>query len=139
MGPFAETVAKTSRLAGQKILVPGNHDRVHPVYRGSEAKKAEWADMYEAAGWTIAPLQIELELRDGTMIDLCHFPRTGDSHGEDRYVEQRPAPSDRWLIHGHVHEAWKINAAQREINVGVDVQGFCPVSLAEVAEMIKTA
>lgn len=37
--------------------------------------------------------------------------------------------------HGHVHERWACNG--RMVNVGVDVTGFRPVSLDEVAAVIR--
>ena len=41
-----------------------------------------------------------------------------------------------YILCGHVHEKWKIN--QKNINVGVDVWDFKPVSIDEIIEFIKT-
>lgn len=56
-----------------------------------------------------------------------HYPYAGDSQdGPDRYTERRPADEGGWLLHGHVHHQWRVNG--RQINVGVDVWDFAPVS-----------
>lgn len=136
LGPFKESVEKTSRLHGAKVLIPGNHDRVHPVYRQSTVARTGAERLYQDAGWAIMQLQEELELADGTLVDLCHFPRSGDSHGQDRHVEYRPADTGRWLLHGHVHEQWRVR--DRQINVGVDVWNFTPVSEDQVIDLIHS-
>ena len=134
MGPFIPSVAKSSRLNGNKLLVPGNHDRVHPVYRQTPTARAAAAQVYADAGWQILGLQEGLELANGAHVELCHFPRAGDSHQDDRHVEYRPALSDAWLVHGHVHGQWKVR--DRQVNVGVDVWEFAPVSEDELISVI---
>lgn len=56
----------------------------------------------------------------------CHLPYQGDSHDDRRFVGQRPADAGLVLLHGHVHERWKVNG--RQVNVGVDVWDYRPVS-----------
>lgn len=74
---------------------------------------------------------------------VSHFPYVGESREgyADRYVDYRPKPPKRglrsWLLCGHVHDQWAIDAAQRQLNVGVDVWDFSPVEAAEVAALIK--
>lgn len=74
---------------------------------------------------------------------VSHFPYTGESRPNyaDRYVEYRPRPPKRdvapWLLHGHVHTAWAIDAAMHQINVGVDVWDFAPVGADELAALIE--
>jgi calcineurin-like phosphoesterase family protein len=65
----------------------------------------------------------------------CHFPYRGDSHDQDRYVEHRPVDEGAWLLHGHVHERWRV--LDRMINVGVDVWDYRPVSEATLADLIR--
>lgn len=134
LGDFAKSIERTKRLMGMKILIPGNHDRVHHRYKGSDAKKAEWRRMYDEAGFIITNEYLPRHLSgNGLEIDLCHFPFVGDSHESDRYVDERPADRGQILWHGHVHESWKQNG--RQINVGVDVWDFYPVAEEELIEM----
>lgn len=136
LGTFTESMQLAARLQGEKFLVPGNHDRVSSLYRGSDAKKSEWQAAYRDAGFTVVPEQLAMTLRDGTRVLMCHFPYEGDSHGEDRYVEARPKDKGNWLLHGHVHEQWKVRG--RMINVGVDVWDFTPVSEEEILKVIDS-
>lgn len=132
MGKIVDSMALVAQLKGNKVLIPGNHDRVHPCYSQSAAKGEQMRRMYEDAGLTIAPLEVEFFTEGSTLQKnplpwkLCHFPASGDSHDEDRYVEYRPTVDEgQWLIHGHVHNEWRIK--DRHVNVGVDVWNFYPV------------
>jgi calcineurin-like phosphoesterase family protein len=69
-----------------------------------------------------------------TPVTLCHYPYQGDSHSDDRFTSMRPVDNGDWLLHGHVHDEWKING--RMINVGVDVWDFTPVSLDEIEALV---
>jgi calcineurin-like phosphoesterase family protein len=51
-----------------------------------------------------------------------------------KYMDFRPKDKDLWLLHGHVHEKWKIR--DRMINVGVDVWDFFPVSIIEIEKIL---
>ena len=64
-----------------------------------------------------------------------HFPYEGDSHDEDRFTRWRPVDDGAWLLHGHVHTSWQVNG--RQINVGVDVWDYAPVSEAALAALIE--
>jgi calcineurin-like phosphoesterase family protein len=131
LGRISDTLPLVGLLNGTKILVAGNHDRCWAGHRkGSEA----WTYRYLAAGFS--------EVRQGA-VDLsvgghhalaCHFPYSGDSHDHDRYGEARPIDRGTWLLHGHVHERWRVR--QRMINVGVDAWGQAPVSEAQLAALI---
>ena len=131
MGRIDETLPVAGVLNGRKVLLAGNHDRCwHGHKKGVEAA----TDRYLAAGFD--------EIRQGT-IDLavggvpvvaCHFPYRGDSHDHDRHVAHRPVDAGAWLLHGHVHERWKVR--DRMINVGVDVWDFAPVAEHTLAELL---
>lgn len=107
MGRRERIAQVRAQLQGRIILVKGNHDR---------SKTA----MLEAG---FDEVHSFLDLRvDGLMIRLQHKP---------------PAPILRgacsewdYVLHGHVHNAW--NRQRCSINVGVDVRGFKPVTLAEL-------
>lgn len=134
MGQIAESLSLINRLNGSKILVLGNHDRPHPSNNKKEAKRAHWHAEYSKYFDHIG-MEYDATIAD-VPVRYCHFPVTGDSHDEDRFVEYRPEiPDGGWLIHGHVHEAWRVNG--RQINVGVDVWDFAPVHIDTIAEIIK--
>jgi calcineurin-like phosphoesterase family protein len=120
LGKLDETLPLVTLLNGEKYLVPGNHDKCwtgHKKVRSSDIKR------YEDVGFNIMPN--DYTTRHGWW-RVCHFPYTGDSQENDRYLEHRPVKGrEKILVHGHVHEAWKINGNQ--INVGVDVWDFTPV------------
>ena len=123
MGRIAETLPPVAALPGRKHLVPGNHDR---CWRGNRRVRPQDEQMYVDVGFEIHPGSVEFQLEEHSVV-ASHFPIAGDSRAEDRFVDHRPdAPAGGWLLHGHVHEKWQING--RQINVGVDVWGFRPVS-----------
>ncbi len=65
----------------------------------------------------------------------CYFPYRGDSHDNDRFVEQRPVDQGEWLLHGHVHERRRQRG--RMINFGVDGWRYGPVNEATLAALIR--
>ncbi len=54
---------------------------------------------------------------------------------DDRFPEYRPIDNGKVLLHGHVHERWLTNGKQ--INVGVDVWDYAPVSEQQVRNLLK--
>lgn len=131
MGTIEESLQLVKTLNGSKFLVPGNHDRVWPDYHRKGVKPAD-VIRYTAAGLIILdPITI---YRNDWI--LCHFPDTGDSQEEDRYDLWRPARPDegQLLIHGHVHNAWKVRG--NRINVGVDVWDYAPVAESTIRELV---
>jgi len=94
--------ALLERLNGTKRLVAGNNDP--PGTR-------------EAAGWASVADYAELEL-DGTRLVLCHYPFRAWNGMAKGAVN----------LHGHSHGRGK--PLPRQIDVGVDVWGFRPMSLA---------
>jgi len=133
MGSIDESLALVALLPGNKILVPGNHDRVWSGYYKKGVRDID-LERYQAAGLTIAAEQVRYTgfKAPGSTYPaswtLCHFPDAGDSRpGADRYTESRPpAPMPgSILVHGHVHTAWKFNGPR--VNVGVDMWNFAPV------------
>lgn len=121
MGDREKNLEHVKRLNGHKMLLPGNHDHCHPMYK---AKADKWKPIYEAAGLLIAEVEQRLVLSG---VRLCHFPYDGDSTDEQRYGEWRPADDGGLLLHGHIHDLWKING--RQLNVGCDVWDYTPIPL----------
>lgn len=124
MGRVAETVPLAAQLNGRKLLVPGNHDRCFPPSTPARDR------LYTDAGFKVLG-EIEDYLPMGVL--LCHFPYEGDSHDTDRYADARPPDDGLWLLHGHVHNAWKVRGNQ--INVGVDVWDYRPVARVVLEEL----
>ena len=123
LGQIAHTLPMALRLNGRKILVTGNHDRCWEAGRHSSKR---WVEQYHEAGFDEV-LHGAVPIRLGPYDALaCHLPYQGDSHDDDRFVAQRPADHGHVLLHGHVHDSWKING--RQINVGTDVWDYRPVS-----------
>lgn len=93
-----------ARLNGRKHLIVGNND--------GPATTA-------LAGWSDVRHYAELEL-EGTRLVLCHYPfRTWNGMYKGAYN-----------LHGHSHG--QLKALPRQIDVGVDVWDFRPVTLAEI-------
>lgn len=117
-----EFLNAVKRLRGVKILLAGNHDS---CWEWSKNALQESRRYYDAGFHHVNRHGYDTKMIDGELVDMCHFPYEGDSHEQDRYKDKRPIDNGRWLIHGHVHDTWKVNG--RQINVGVDVWDFKPV------------
>lgn len=132
LGRIAETLPLVGLLNGTKHLVAGNHDRCWSGHK----KTGQWTERYIEAGFVDIAEQTTIEL-GGRSVLLCHFPYSGDSHDTDRYVAHRPVDTGGWLLHGHVHDAWRVNG--RQINVGTDVWDYAPVSAEVLVELMDSA
>ncbi len=130
------------QLNGEKILFIGNHDK---CWR-TRSKAEWWRERYVQAGfesvWDNADKAYWPELAGAVggdfLVAVNHWPYAGDSHdkGEvDHYADDRLPDEGRWLLHGHVHDLWKQHG--RQINVGVDVWNYYPVSIETIAAMIE--
>ncbi len=134
LGTIDETLPLVRQLRGTKILVAGNHDR---CWAGWGAKAEPWIDTYLDAGFADIRQGIVDITFDGAAAIACHFPYEGDSHDDDRFVPMRPRDHGLVLLHGHVHERWRVEG--RQINVGADVWDFRPVTDAQLAEALHQA
>lgn len=134
MGDIHASLAKVGRLNGRKILIPGNHDRVFSGVK--EGMQKRFQPEYERVFMYVDGETRDLELADGSVVTLCHFPYDGDSHGADRYSDKRPVDKGLPLVHGHVHGQWKTRG--RQFNVGVDVNNLTPVSEDEIINWVQT-
>lgn len=100
----ADVPALLDRLNGIKHLVRGNND--------PDATAA-------ASGWASVQAYTELEL-DGRKLILCHYPFRS-WNGQHRGAIN---------LHGHSHG--RLKPMPRQFDVGVDVHGFEPVTLARL-------
>lgn len=132
LGTIAESLPKVAKLNGFKYLIPGNHDRVFSLEKGLQ--KARWFPKYNEVFTSILPEQIHLRLANEMEVVLSHFPYVGDSHDEDRFEQVRPQDMGLPIVHGHVHEKWKLRGNM--LNVGVDVWNFYPVSEDDVIDTL---
>lgn len=144
----------TPKLNGCKILVAGNHDRVHPIQSNTVYEK--WKKKYIEYGWQDVQLELNwaAALVGSLKIRLCHFPYASDK-GDGRYQDWRPVKGDENVLFcGHVHEKWKYcyeefgfedrsngkihyDRELEAINVGVDQWNFTPVSLDSLIQIVK--
>jgi calcineurin-like phosphoesterase family protein len=143
MGKRAETLSLAQQLHGQIHLIPGNHDDTHPMH----SKREEWyrkrVALYAEHGFEPNPERGIIE-RHGIRFGLCHFPFDADHTDELRYEEWRPVD---WLenneidvlLHGHVHSLWKINRDHHipQINVGMDVWDYRPITMEQIMELLN--
>ncbi len=130
LGRIEETLGFIEQLRGRKVLLTGNHDR---CWHGHGAKAERWLKRYADAGFDkIHHGNIETTL-GSTPVMCSHFPYRGDSQDHERYPHHRPIDTGAVLLHGHVHEQWKVRG--RQINVGVDVWDFRPITDEQLLEV----
>lgn len=124
------------RLMGKKHLILGNHDHAHPSHRKFKKEPNRWARFYLNSGFESVELSKTLEVNDLRIL-LSHFPYKNLEPGEYglKHVQYRPDNGGLPLLHGHVHQAWKIN--NNMINVGVDVWDYKPIHIDQLLEIIK--
>lgn len=126
-------IALTSRLHGDKRLVPGNHDRIAASFEGRrDADK--FRPMYEEAGWRILPEEFEHTI-GGHRVVVSHFPYIGDTQEHDRHVPFRPVDNGLPIVHGHVHTLFAERG--RQFNVGVDVRHYVPVAESVILRWLE--
>lgn len=54
----------------------------------------------------------------------------------ERYPEYRLRDTGKPLLHGHVHDAWRVHG--RQINVGLDQWDLRPVSLDTLVVLVRS-
>ncbi len=115
-----EALALRRRIACREVhLVPGNHDK-------------DWTQREVAGAFVVEPPIAQLKVGPGQKVVLCHYPILdwpGMYHGSIH-------------LHGHVHETPAYNEAMRaagvrRYDVGVDANGWMPVSLEQVLGLFE--
>ena len=138
LGDFSlskRALSVVSRLNGEKVLIPGNHDSCFPGNRGhvNQAKK------YLEAGFSevlFIPLHRIFEKVEFLAWHLPYRPEENDPINKDlRYLEWRPRDEGKWLLHGHTHGRWKKRG--RMIDVGVDAWDMRPASWDEIKQLME--
>jgi calcineurin-like phosphoesterase family protein len=136
------------RLNGTRYLVPGNHDFCHSYHKhGRKLENLEkWTQKYKDYGWNILPEQTTLSVGELGIVNLCHHPygdenSSGSDAGyQDKYARWRPLDDGKVLLCGHIHEKWHTKKSSKGtlmVNVGVDVNGFLPISEEEVIRIVN--
>lgn len=116
-------------LNGKIHLVAGNHDLCHSSNNNARA----YALRYIQAGFCDVTETTTLEIA-GEEVLCCHMPYFHPADTDRRFPEHKPDNNGGWLLHGHVHQRWQVKGKQ--INVGVDVWDYAPVSQASVEALI---
>lgn len=115
LGDFAVGQSETrmgeilSALTGTKHLVAGNTD-------GAATR--------ELAGWASVRDYAEIEL-EGMWLVLCHYPLRSWNRMSRGAID----------LHGHSHG--RLRGLARQVDVGVDVFGFRPVTLSEIRAHLR--
>ena len=112
LGDFARSAALAKallpRLHGRKHLIVGNNDP------GAETVEG-WASVAPYAELTV----------DGRKLVLCHYPFRSWNGMHRRSLN----------LHGHSHG--RLKPLPRQYDVGVDVRGYRPVRLDEIAPAVR--
>ena len=117
-------------LNGSKHLVAGNHDLCHSSNTGSGAYLRKYTDL----GFVDICQSTRLDIA-GQSVLCCHLPFFDVDDPDTRFPDYKPEDDGGWLLHGHVHQRWKIK--ERQINVGVDVWDYYPVPLETIVKIIS--
>lgn len=115
----ADALKYVKRLNGRKVLIIGNHDK-------KWLAKGDYSEYFER----VTPY---LEITSGNVdITLCHYPML-------EWKSSRKLGSKKlgYLIHGHIHNRYSeeykgLFVTPHALNAGVDVNGFVPVTFAEL-------
>lgn len=109
------------KLKGTKILICGNHDQF--------IRQPGAAELFD-------DIKMMDELRiDGRRVTLCHYPMI-EWPGSRRDPGTKPYG---YLVYGHIHNGVKeifrhLYESENALNVGMDVNGFIPVTWDELVE-----
>lgn len=128
LGSIKKYAERLRDLPGEKRLIAGNHDAV------LDHLTAGIIGVLHAAGFSHAAMYDEIENANfigwdcNESVVLSHFPSEGESNPEraDRFAAMRPIDDGRIILCGHVHDQWRRKGMN--INVGVDVRDYRPVS-----------
>lgn len=123
------------RLNGEHHLIAGNHDSCHFLhYKKRLEKGAKMKQLYLDAGFKTISIDKDIEI-NGKIVRMHHMPYASDHPQDTRFQEHRPKDFGLWLLHGHVHCHWLKNGKQ--INVGVDVWDYKPVSIDQIIKLME--
>lgn len=112
------TMTILDQLVGEKHLIFGNHDKSLRKSKGVQQRFVWCRDYHEMYG--------QVDGEDIKLV-LCHYPMiTWNKSGRGSY-----------MLHGHCHGNLTYPYKARIIDVGVDPQGYFPMSFAQVHAKLK--
>lgn len=124
------------------VLVPGNHDRVHPVF-GIDSV-VEWTPAYRQVFDVIS---LELQVKVGRWLALLtHIPAPGkveDAHltpALTRWAARGGATSRDGFdctVHGHTHST--VAVRPKNVNVSLEATDLKPVSSGQLLDLVTRA
>lgn len=112
-----KAISILSRLNGSKELVYGNHDK---RLRGEPKVKKMFSRIHP---------ELYTEIIDGNMVVMCHFP----------LLTWERSNRGSFHLHGHCHGKVKFDPSFRRLDVGVDPNGYAPISWHAVKSKLETA
>jgi calcineurin-like phosphoesterase family protein len=141
LGGWRETILNVEKIPGIKVLLPGNHDVIHPIDKRSQRQDVK--DAFNGVFDEIILPGSDLEWFEAgpksspVYGSISHFPLVGsetDPRHNEWYVQD---VGQDIHIHGHVHNEWKVNTSGRipQVNVGWDVWRR-PVRLEEILALV---
>lgn len=136
LGGWKETIKHMDKINGTKILLPGNHDPIHPI-DNRHKREDVWTAFHEVFDEVLSPHLDHRWTKNDVVGTMSHFPMK-KSETDARHNQWYAEDSGQNVhIHGHVHNLWKVNRSQRvvQVNVGWDVW-HRPVSWEEVLECV---
>lgn len=114
--PVDEAVEILTRLNGIKKLVLGNHDK---IIRNQTILKTFFS--------AILP-DLHEDKIDGINVVMCHYP----------LLTWNRAHHGSFMLHGHCHNNIPFDGKSRRMDVGVDAQGYMPVSWSQIKDQLLT-
>lgn len=134
-------------LHGKKILVIGNHDGKACQQNMRRYKRIGFDKVYAHSFY--------MNIGEERVL-ICHYPYNPrlsrwkrfkyrakhfwkfwrrDKYPLFKHMEKRPINKGGWLVHGHVHNAWRVK--DKMINVSTDVWHYTPISIDTIESIIK--
>lgn len=116
-GQLAPALTLLDALPGEKHLIAGNHDQVHPMNRDSH----KWQRRFLGTFDSVQPFARRKVA--GRSVLLSHFPYERD-RDEPRYTQYRLRNEGLWLLHGHTHGTEQLTTGFTHKVTGVDLDAY---------------
>jgi len=123
LGSSKDAINVLDKLNGHKLLISGNHEK-------SVLNSREAMDFFDGGVYDLLEITVlDEEVSDGFQdIILCHYPM----------VVWDKSHRGSWQLFGHVHGMLDGDKrlSPNQMDIGVDSNGFRPISYQEVKEII---
>lgn len=126
-----------SKLKGYKILVKGNHDKDAKTMLELGFDRVVENDRIKVGNHNVLVSHFPYHpVRQHVTFNGKVVYQGLDAGVDNRYLHKRILDDGKtWLLHGHVHTAWKVK--DRMINVGVDQWDMKPVNHERLLAIIE--